>query len=54
MSWSPEASFEPHKLRLGPAMGGDKICGSSFNLALVKKCCGPMKSKRIDSVAQLK
>jgi hypothetical protein len=34
-------------------MSGDKIYGSSFNLALVKQCAGAMKSKRVDSVAQL-
>ncbi len=34
-------------------MGSDKVCGSSFNLALVKQCGGAMKCTRIDSVAQL-
>jgi hypothetical protein len=53
MVWSPEARFEPHNLRLGPAMGGQKTYRAPFDADFVKQYCRESKNKRVDSGAQL-
>ena len=53
MVWSPEARFEPLKLRLGPAMGGQKTYGAPFDADFVKQYSCESKNKRVDSGAQL-
>jgi hypothetical protein len=53
MVWSPEVRFEPHKLRLGPAMGGRKTYRAPFDADFVKQHCRESKNKLVDSGAQL-